>query len=257
MEFFARKYSFWAGLAGGCFLTMASHGTDQLMVQRLLSARDRAPKPRRAARQLGGDLLPIQAVPAHRHAALRLLRRRHLAPPAATRPHVPAIRLAHLPVGVAGLAIAAILAAAMANLSAALNALASTTVVDFIRPCARNLSEARIPATGARSRPSSGARAGSPSGSAPPMGLGARSRTLDRLHDRRCAAGRVSARRADPQGGRVGGDGGRGCGAGSDTLRDASHADRLDLVGADRDRGHILGRLSHPGSSRKGRDAEL
>src|SRR5580692_5017678 len=40
MEFFTRKYSFWAGLAGGCFLTTASHGTDQLMVQRLLSARD-------------------------------------------------------------------------------------------------------------------------------------------------------------------------------------------------------------------------
>src|SRR5258707_2495422 len=40
MEFFARTYSFWAGVAGGCFLTTASHGTDQLMVQRLLSARD-------------------------------------------------------------------------------------------------------------------------------------------------------------------------------------------------------------------------
>jgi Na+/proline symporter len=38
----------------------------------------------------------------------------------------------HLPAGVAGLAIAAILAAAMANLSAALNSLASTTVVDFL-----------------------------------------------------------------------------------------------------------------------------
>ena len=36
--------------------------------------------------------------------------------------------------GVAGLVIAAILAAAMANLSAALNSLASTTVVDFYRP---------------------------------------------------------------------------------------------------------------------------
>ena len=35
-------YTFWAGLAGGCFLTTASHGTDQLMVQRLLSARDQA-----------------------------------------------------------------------------------------------------------------------------------------------------------------------------------------------------------------------
>src|SRR5712671_2630128 len=40
MEFFSRTYSFWAGIAGGCFLTTATHGTDQLMVQRLLSARD-------------------------------------------------------------------------------------------------------------------------------------------------------------------------------------------------------------------------
>ena len=38
---FSRAHTrFWAGLAGGCFLTTASHGTDQLMVQRLLSARD-------------------------------------------------------------------------------------------------------------------------------------------------------------------------------------------------------------------------
>src|SRR5215469_7547673 len=40
MEFFSHTYSFWAGVAGGCFLTTATHGTDQLMVQRLLSARD-------------------------------------------------------------------------------------------------------------------------------------------------------------------------------------------------------------------------
>ena len=40
MEFFSRTYTFWAGVLGGCFLTTSSHGTDQLMVQRLLSARD-------------------------------------------------------------------------------------------------------------------------------------------------------------------------------------------------------------------------
>ena len=38
--FFHRAYSFWAGLLGGCFLVTASHGTEQLLVQRLLSARD-------------------------------------------------------------------------------------------------------------------------------------------------------------------------------------------------------------------------
>src|SRR5581483_2212108 len=40
MAFFSRTFTFWAGLLGGCFLTTASHGTDQLMVQRLLSARN-------------------------------------------------------------------------------------------------------------------------------------------------------------------------------------------------------------------------
>src|SRR5262249_20313077 len=40
----------------------------------------------------------------------------------------------YLPAGVAGVVIAAILAAAMANISAALNSLASTTIVDFCQP---------------------------------------------------------------------------------------------------------------------------
>ncbi|MHB1745570.1 MAG: sodium:solute symporter family transporter, partial [Acidobacteriaceae bacterium] len=33
-------YTFWTGLIGGCFLIMASHGTDQLIVQRLLAAKN-------------------------------------------------------------------------------------------------------------------------------------------------------------------------------------------------------------------------
>jgi uncharacterized sodium:solute symporter family permease YidK len=33
-------FTFWAGVAGGTFLTMASHGTDQLLVQRLLACRN-------------------------------------------------------------------------------------------------------------------------------------------------------------------------------------------------------------------------
>src|SRR6266705_1830309 len=35
----AAKYTFWSGLIGGAFLTMASHGTDQTIVQRLLAAK--------------------------------------------------------------------------------------------------------------------------------------------------------------------------------------------------------------------------
>src|ERR1700686_1189933 len=38
-----KPYTFWAGLVGGAFLTTASHGTDQLIVQRLLAARNQRP----------------------------------------------------------------------------------------------------------------------------------------------------------------------------------------------------------------------
>ena len=143
MEFFARKYSFWAGLAGGCFLTTASHGTDQLMVQRLLSARDE--------RQSRTALLASWVVIAVQFTLFLLIglllyvyyADHHLQAPKRLDSIYPLFIWKSLPVGVAGLAIAAILAAAMANLSAALNALASTTVVDFIRTRARNLSESR------------------------------------------------------------------------------------------------------------------
>ena len=143
MEFFARKYSFWAGLAGGCFLTTASHGTDQLMVQRLLSARDE--------RQSRTALLSSWVVIAVQFTLFLLIGlllfvyygdNRLTAPERLDRIY-PLFIWNSLPVGVAGLAIAAILAAAMANLSAALNALASITVVDFIRARARGLSESR------------------------------------------------------------------------------------------------------------------
>src|SRR5260221_6532183 len=42
----ATKYTFWSGLIGGAFLTMASHGTDQIIVQRLLAAKNQRDSPR-------------------------------------------------------------------------------------------------------------------------------------------------------------------------------------------------------------------
>jgi Na+/proline symporter len=62
---------------------------------------------------------------------------RGLAPPVQLDRLYPQFLWNSLPTGAAGLAIAAILAAAMANLSAALNSLASTTVVDFFRTGSR------------------------------------------------------------------------------------------------------------------------
>ena len=133
MQFFSQKYSFWAGLVGGCFLTTASHGTDQLMVQRLLSARNEA----QSRRALFASWLVIFFQFSLFLAIGVLLfvyyRDTHLVKPRTLDRIYPEFVWRHLPVGVAGLVTAAILAAAMANLSAALNSLASTTVIDFAR----------------------------------------------------------------------------------------------------------------------------
>ncbi len=130
-----RSYTFWAGLLGGTFLTMASHGTDQLMVQRLLAARN--------LRESQWALLSSGVVVFAQFAFFLLIGAglwvfygQRLGPHAAaafrsTDYIFPTFIVREMPVGVAGLLIAAILAAAMSNLSAALNALSSTTVVDF------------------------------------------------------------------------------------------------------------------------------
>ena len=128
MEFFSRKYTFWAGLVGGCFLTMASHGTDQLMVQRLLSARDERQSRRALLSSWLVIFVPVQPCFCPSALALFVYYRESASGRAAgPGPHLSGVRVAPSAGGVAGLVIAAILAAAMANLSAALNALASTT----------------------------------------------------------------------------------------------------------------------------------
>lgn len=132
--FFSRTYSFWAGIIGGCFLTTASHGTEQLLVQRLLAARNRT--------QSQIALLSSWIVIFFQFTLFLVIgvclfvqyRDRGIAPPAVSDRLYPLFIWQNLPVGVAGLVMAAILAASMSNLSAALNALASTTVLDLIRP---------------------------------------------------------------------------------------------------------------------------
>jgi len=143
MEFFSRTYTFWAGIAGGCFLTTASHGTDQLMVQRLLSARDE--RQSRAALLASWVVILIQFTLFLLIGILLYVYYgdQHLTPPAKLDRVYPEFVWNNMPPGIAGLIIAAILAAAMANISAALNSLASTTVVDFLRSRAKELSEVR------------------------------------------------------------------------------------------------------------------
>ncbi|HUZ94792.1 MAG TPA: sodium/solute symporter [Edaphobacter sp.] len=123
-------YTFWAGLIGGTFLTMASHGTDQLMVQRMLAARNL--RQSIVALLSSGVVILLQfTLFLFIGAGLFVFYGLHPATFASADRIFPTFIVREMPIGVAGLLVAAILAAAMSNLSAALNSLSSTTVVDF------------------------------------------------------------------------------------------------------------------------------
>ncbi len=127
-------YTFWAGVIGGAFLNTASHGVDQLIVQRLLAARNERES---KIALLSSGLVIFFQFSLFLIVGIMLFSF-YLYHPAESVPAVPdrifpTFVVRHLPHGISGLMIAAILAAAMSNLSSALNSLASTTVVDFYR----------------------------------------------------------------------------------------------------------------------------
>ena len=136
--FFSTPYTFIASLLGGAFLSMASHGIDQLIVQRLLAAGNL-----RASRKAlvltggiiivqfglflflgsllfvfygGADILPDQVFPV--------------------------FIIEEMPAGLSGLIIAALFAAAMSTLSSSMTALGSATMYDYIIPYYRKLTSA-------------------------------------------------------------------------------------------------------------------
>jgi SSS family transporter len=131
----SKTYTFWAGVIGGAFLTTATHGTDQLMVQRYLCSK--------SARQATLALLVSGAVVFAQFVLFLMIGvglyvyYNHFPPAAAfARPDrvFPSFIVGNLPVGVAGLVIAAIFAAAMSTLSSSLNSSATTSLTDFYRP---------------------------------------------------------------------------------------------------------------------------
>jgi len=125
-----KTYTFWAGILGGTFLTMASHGTDQLMVQRLLAAKNL--RESRLALLSSGAIIFVQfTLFLLIGAGLFVFYGQHPQDFSTADKIFPTFIVQQMPMGIAGLLVAAILAAAMSNLSAALNSLSSTTVVDF------------------------------------------------------------------------------------------------------------------------------
>jgi SSS family transporter len=131
-----REYTFWAGLIGGAFFTMASHGADQMMVQRYLCSRSLTQA--RVALVGSGFVVLVQFL-------LFLLlgiglfvlwQQGTLVLPAEARNDaVFGHFIVHfLPTGVVGLLVAAVLAASMASLASSLNSGAGAFVADFYRP---------------------------------------------------------------------------------------------------------------------------
>jgi SSS family transporter len=123
-------YTFWAGVIGGGFFTVASHGTDQLIVQRLLAARGQRQS---AAALISSGVAVLFQFAMFLIVGVMLWAFYRVPSASFGRPDriYPTFIVSRMPHGISGLLIAAILAAAMSNLSAALNSLSSSTVMDF------------------------------------------------------------------------------------------------------------------------------
>ncbi len=126
-------YTFWAGLIGGAAFTTASHGTDQLLVQRLLAARGQRQS---ATALIASGFAVLFQFALFLIVGVMLWAYYRLPSADFGKPDriYPTFIVREVPHGFSGLLIAAILAAAMSNLSAALNSLSSSAVLDFYLP---------------------------------------------------------------------------------------------------------------------------
>ncbi len=128
-------YTFWAGLIGGAVLSIGSHGVDQLIVQRYLSARDQ--RDAQKALLWSGPIVLLQ------FAFFLFLGLALAAFYAANPPATPFEKgdrvladfiVHHLPTGLVGIVLGAVFSAAMSTLSSSLSASASALVNDFVLP---------------------------------------------------------------------------------------------------------------------------
>jgi SSS family transporter len=127
--------TFWAGCVGGAFLSLATHGADQLIVQRYLCAKSRA---------AAGWALGLSGVVVFAQFALFLLIGVELACFNAETGGIGngvagdeafmTYVVNHMGVGLKGLIFAAILSAAMSTLASSLNSSASSLVGDWLQP---------------------------------------------------------------------------------------------------------------------------
>ncbi len=144
---FSRPYVFWAGVIGGCFLNMSTHGTDQYMVQRYLCTN--SPRKAQVALLASGVVIFVQFVGflfigallfAYYHPyQLASYATGAAAAPFRTSDQVfPDFIIHHVPSGISGLLVAAVLAAAT---SPSVNSIAATALADLYQPLVRDRSD--------------------------------------------------------------------------------------------------------------------
>lgn len=145
-----KTYTFWAGLIGGCFLTMSTHGTDQYLVQRYLCTN----KPSRASLALLssgavvlGQFIGFLFIGVLLFAFYQPYAKEGFEAAAGAFPFTggdkvfPDFITKHMPTGISGLVVAAIFAAA---LSSSLNAIAATFVNDLYKPFKKAASDKHL-----------------------------------------------------------------------------------------------------------------
>jgi len=141
--FLTAPYTLLGGLIGGTFLTMASHGTDQMIVQRLLGCRTRWDSQR--ALMLDAAFIVLQfgfflVLGLCLYAFYGGVSFQQMG--LATSDEVfPKFIIENLPTGIAGLVVAGVLASAMGTLSSSISSLASSTYLDLFKPTALGRSQ--------------------------------------------------------------------------------------------------------------------
>jgi SSS family transporter len=127
----SNPHTVWAGLIGGAFLAMASHGTDQLIVQRLMSSRSLKDAQRAI---VGSGFVVFVQFFLFLTIGLGLWVFYNARPFPATDVIFPSFIIEQMPHGLVGLIVAAIVAATMSTHSGAINSLAGATTHDIYLP---------------------------------------------------------------------------------------------------------------------------
>jgi SSS family transporter len=137
-DFFRKPYTIIASLIGGTFLSMASHGTDQLIVQRLLTTKTL--KDSQKAIIGSGVMVMFQFV---LFLIIGLLLYVYFNGVSLTDPSAPFHKadeifpffiIHYLPVGIKGIIIAGLFAAAMSTLAGSISSLSSSSMLDLYKP---------------------------------------------------------------------------------------------------------------------------